>query len=166
MKVHRPLALLALLALGGCATQPGSCNSANADASLLTKASCDYSGGYAEQVRRQEQELVDARAENEQFRQVYEQIAAQQSATRESLQVQQRKQAELDRSLGQLLGQLKNRHANKGAVQQQIAGLEQQLKASRSAPASSDPAAVAARQAELKALQQKVSRLQLSLGYE
>lgn len=166
MKARLPLALLALLALGGCATQPGSCNSANADASLLTKASCDYSGGYAEQVRRQEQELIDARAENEQFRQVYEQIAAQQSATRESLQVQQRKQAELDQSLGKLLGQLKNRHANKGSVQQQIANLEQQLQASRSAPASSDPAAVAARQEELKALQQKVSRLQLSLGYE
>ena len=166
MTARLPLALLALLALGGCATQPGSCNSANADASLLTKASCDYSGGYAEQVRRQEQELVDARAENEQFRQIYEQIAAQQSATRESLQVQQRKQAELDQSLGKLLGQLKNRHANKGSVQQQIANLEQQLQASRSAPASSDPAAVAARQEELKALQQKVSRLQLSLGYE
>lgn len=166
MTARLPLALLALLALGGCATQPGSCNSANADASLLTKASCDYSGGYAEQVRRQEQELIDARAENEQFRQVYEQIAAQQSATRESLQVQQRKQAELDQSLGKLLGQLKNRHANKGSVQQQIANLEQQLQASRSAPASSDPAAVAARQEELKALQQKVSRLQLSLGYE
>ena len=166
MKARLPLTLLALLALGGCATQPGSCNSANADASLLTKASCDYSGGYAEQVRRQEQELIDARAENEQFRQVYEQIAAQQSATRESLQVQQRKQAELDQSLGKLLGQLKNRHANKGSVQQQIANLEQQLQASRSAPASSDPAAVAARQEELKALQQKVSRLQLSLGYE
>ena len=166
MTARLPLALLALLALGGCATQPGSCNSANADASLLTKASCDYSGGYAEQVRRQEQELIDARAENEQFRQVYEQIAAQQSATRESLQVQQRKQAELDQSLGRLLGQLKSRHANKGSVQQQIANLEQQLQASRSAPASSDPAAVAARQEELKALQQKVSRLQLSLGYE
>ena len=34
MKARLPLALLALLALGGCATQPGSCNSANADASL------------------------------------------------------------------------------------------------------------------------------------
>ncbi len=166
MKARLPLALLALLALGGCATQPGSCNSANADASLLTKASCDYSGGYAEQVRRQEQDLVDARAENEQFRQIYEQIAAQQSATRESLQVQQRKQAELDQSLGQLLGQLKSRHANKGSVQQQIASLEQQLQVSRSAPASSDPAVLAARQEELKTLQQKVSRLQLSLGYE
>lgn len=166
MKARLPLALLALLALGGCATQPGSCNSADADASLLTKASCDYSGGYADQVRRQEQELADARAENEQFRQVYEQIAAQQSATRESLQVQQRKQAELDRSLGQLLSKLKSRHANKSAVQQQITSLEQQLQVTRSTPASSDPAALAARQEELKTLQQKVSRLQLSLGYE
>ncbi len=166
MKARLPLTLLALLALGGCATQPGSCNSADADASLLTKASCDYSGGYAEQVRRQEQELVDARAENEQFRQIYEQIAAQQSATRESLQVQQRKQAELDRSLGQLLSKLKSRHANKSAVQQQITSLEQQLQVTRSTPASSDPAALAARQEELKTLQQKVSRLQLSLGYE
>ena len=166
MKTRLPLALVALLMLGGCATQPGSCNSTNADASLLAKASCDYSGGYADQVRRKEQELLDARAENEQFRLVYEQIAAQQNATRENLQIQQRKQAELDRSLGQLLGQLKTRHANKGSVQQQITSLEQQLQASRSAPASNDPAVMAARQAELKALQQKVSRLQLSLGYE
>ena len=166
MKGHPFFTLLALLALGGCATSPGSCNSADADASLLTKASCDYSGGYADQVRRQEQELADARAENEQFRQVYEQIAAQQSATRDDLEAQQRKQAELDRSLGQLLSKLKSRHANKSAVQQQIASLEQQLLVTRSTPTSSDPAAVAARQAELKALQQKVSRLQLSLGYE
>lgn len=51
-------------------------------------------------------------------------------------------------------------------MQQQIASLEQQLQISRSAPASSDPAVLEARQEELKTLQQKVSRLQLSLGYE
>ncbi|NLY59058.1 MAG: hypothetical protein GX071_11075, partial [Gammaproteobacteria bacterium] len=49
-------------------------------------------------------------------------------------------------------------------VQQQITSLEQELRLS---PAGTgNPADVEARRQELRELQQKVSRLQLSLGYE
>ena len=166
MKTHL-LLCLTLLALGGCATQPQDCDSRNADTSLLTKASCDYSGGYSEQVRRKEQELIDARAENELFRQIYDQISAEQKEVSQNLALQQQKQKELDDSMGKLLNQLKTRHANKSSVQQQIASLEQQLQASgNAAPNNDDPAVLAERQQQLRELQQKVSRLQLSLGYE
>jgi len=155
---------LAALTLAGCATAPANCNSANNDASLIAKMQCDHSGGYSAQIRQREQELLGARAENELFHRVYEEISAQQQATRQSLDVQRLRQASLQQSLDSLLGQLKSRHANKSQVQQQIATLEQDLKRS---PASGGSAAdIAARQQELKALQQKVSRLQLSLGYE
>lgn len=153
----------ALVLLAGCATQPGQCDASNSDASLIAKMNCDHAGGYRAQISQREQELADARAENALFHQVYEDIAAQQLSTRQSLAEQQQQQVALQNSMNQLLAQLQKRHANKAQVQQQIAGLQQSLAAPAASNNSTD---VEARRAELKALQQKVSRLQLSLGYE
>jgi predicted patatin/cPLA2 family phospholipase len=134
---------------------------------MIKKLNCDYGGGYSEQVRNSEQALVDAREQNRQFNDVYAQLSAQQTSTRQDLATVQRQQASLEKSLNGLLATLKARHANKRDVQQQIAGLEQRMKASQNAPANTANAAqVEARKQELKALQQQVSRLQLSLGYE
>ncbi|EZI24307.1 MULTISPECIES: hypothetical protein [Pseudomonas] len=155
-----------LLLLGGCATQPGSCDSNNTEASLITKMNCDHSGGYSDQIKQREQALVDARNENAAFRDVYAALQSQQQATGKSLAEQQKQQAALDTSMGKLLSQLKTRHANKAQVQQQISDLEQQLAVKKKAVVSADPAVIEARKQELKTLQQKVSRLQLSLGYE
>lgn len=154
---------LSLSVLAGCATTPGSCDSSDHNSSLITKMNCDYSGGYSEQVRQREQGLSDARAENELFHRVYQEIAAQQATTQQSLLGQEQQREALERSLGMLLNQLKSRHANKSQVQEQIAGLEQQLNGPAGAGQTAD---AEARKQELKALQQKVSRLQLSLGYE
>lgn len=153
-----------VLTLAGCATAPADCTFADRDPSLIAKVRCDHSGGYSEQIRLREQELLDARAENELFHRVYEEIKAQQQTTRQSLEAQRAHQASLLQSLNTLLIQLKTRHAHKSEVQQQITSLEQELKLS---PAGTgNPADVEARRQELRELQQKVSRLQLSLGYE
>lgn len=161
------LALMALLMLAGCASKPGDCDASNRDASMLTKMNCDYSGGYSDQVKQKEQALTASRQENAMFRQVYENIAAQQTSTRQDLASQQQSQVALNKSLGQLLSSLKARHGSESQVQQQIAGLEQQLKAAQVKPVGSGgPAQLAAKQEELKALQKKVNQLQFSLGYE
>lgn len=157
----------AVLALSGCATQPGECDATNRDASLFNKVNCDAGGGYSDQIRQNEAALIKAQQENAMFHQVYENIAAQQTALRTDVLAQQKSQAALNQSLSQLLGSLKARNGNKVQVQQQIAGLEQQLKVAQAKPAStSNPKQLAAKQQELKALQKKVSQLQLSLGYE
>jgi len=156
----------ALLVLAGCATQPGSCDSNNTEASLIAKMNCDHSGGYSDQIHKREQSLVDARNENAAFRDVYDALQTQQQATGKSLAEQQKQQAVLDASMSKLLSQLKTRHANKTQVQQQIGDLEKQLAAKKKATVSTDPVVIEARKQELKTLQQKVSRLQLSLGYE
>ncbi|KMY04101.1 lipoprotein [Pseudomonas syringae KCTC 12500] len=166
MNIRALIASSALLLMAGCATQPGSCDSNNAEASLITKMNCDHSGGYSDQVRKREQALTDARAENASFRDVYNALQEQRHSTSKSLAEQQRQQATLDSSMSKLLSQLKARHADKAQVQQQIADLEKQMADKKKVVASADPAVVEARQQELKALQQKVSRLQLSLGYE
>lgn len=155
-----------LLLLGGCASQPGSCDSNNAEASLIAKMNCDHSGGYSDQIRQREQSLTDARAENAAFRDVYNALQDQQKVASKSLAEQQKQQATLDASMSKLLSQLKTRHANKTQVQQQIAELEKQMAVKKQATTSADPAVIEARKQALKALQQKVSRLQLSLGYE
>jgi predicted nucleic acid-binding Zn-ribbon protein len=101
------------------------------------------------------------------FRQVYENIQAQQLSTKADLASQQKSQAALNQSLTQLLNSLKARRGNEAQVQKQIADLEKQLKATQVTPtAKSTPAALAARQQELKTLQKKVNQLQFSLGYE
>ena len=66
-------------------------------------------------------------------------------------------------SIVALITQLKTWHANKAQVQQQIADLEKQLTTKKKATVSTDPVVVETRKQELKARQQKVSRLQLSL---
>ncbi|MEE1921452.1 hypothetical protein V0R50_00770 [Pseudomonas sp. 148P] len=164
----RVLFATALLAsLGGCATTASQCNASNSDTSLVGKLNCDYGGGYAEGVRNSEQDLQAAREQNRQFNQVYDELRAMQANTRQDLASQQRQQASLEKSLNGLLATLKARHGNKQDVQRQIAGLEQQLKAAQAAPAkNASSAELEARKQELKNLQQQVSRLQLSLGYE
>lgn len=167
MKARLILGFGALLALSGCATQPGECDAGNRDAGLFTKMNCDAGGGYSAQVRQNEVTLTQSQQENAMFHQVYENIAAQQAASRTDLLGQQQSQAALNQSLNQLLGSLKARSGNKAQVQQQIASLEQQLKTAQAKPVStSTPAQLAAKQQELKALQKKVNQLQFSLGYE
>jgi chromosome segregation ATPase len=164
----RQLAILtAVLALSGCATKPGECDATNRDSSMLTKMNCDYSGGYSDQVKQKELALAASRQENAMFRQVYENIQAQQLSTRTDLASQQKSQAALNQSLGQLLSSLKSRHGNESQIQKQIAGLEQQLQATQVAPTTkATPASLAAKQEQLKTLQKKVNQLQFSLGYE
>lgn len=167
MTLRQLAVLTAVLALSGCATQPGECDATNRDSSMLTKMNCDYSGGYSDQVKQKELALSESRQQNAMFRQVYENIQAQQLSTKTDLASQQKAQAALNQSLGQLLASLKARHGNESQVKKQIAGLEQQLKASQAAPATkTTPATLKAKQEELKALQKKVNQLQFSLGYE
>jgi septal ring factor EnvC (AmiA/AmiB activator) len=159
--------ITAVLALSGCATQPGECDATNRDSSMLTKMNCDYSGGYSDQVKQKEEALSESRKQNAMFRQVYENIQAQQLSTKADLASQQKSQAALNQSLSKLLTSLKARRGNEAQVQKQIADLEKQLKATQVAPtAKATPAALAARQQELKTLQKKVNQLQFSLGYE
>lgn len=167
MTLRQLMIITAVLALSGCATQPGECDATNRDSSMLTKMNCDYSGGYSDQVKQKEEALSESRKQNAMFRQVYENIQAQQLSTKADLASQQKSQAALNQSLTQLLNSLKARRGNEAQVQKQIADLEKQLKATQVAPtAKASPAALAARQQELKTLQKKVNQLQFSLGYE
>lgn len=158
--------LLSALALTGCAVDQQSCDATKTDPSMWEKLNCDTRGGYRQQITRNEKALVDAREENKLFHEVYEEIAAQQKATQADLETQQRQQAKLSKSLNSLLSQVKAKHANKASAQQQIAELEAQIKKTQNKAVSNNPAAVAAKRKELEDLQRKVSRLQLSLGYE
>lgn len=167
MFLRNCLCLALLASLAGCATTASQCNASDSSASLISKLNCDYGGGYAEGVRNSEQELLSAKEQNRQFNEVYAQLSALQASTRQDLQSQQRQQASLEKSLNDLLGTLKARHGNKSDVQKQVAGLEQQLKANQAAPSqNASNAQIEARKQKLAALQQQVSRLQLSLGYE
>lgn len=167
MTLRLLLGAVVLASLSGCATTASQCNASNSDTSLIGKLNCDYGGGYAEGVRNSEQDLLAAQEQNRQFTQVYNELSAMQASTSKDLATQQRQQADLQKSLNGLLATLKARHGNKQDVQQQIAGLEKQLRTAKTAPAKNASSAdLEARKQELKNLQQQVSRLQLSLGYE
>ena len=112
MTLRQLVVLTAVLALSGCATKPGECDATNRDSSMLTKMNCDYSGGYSDQVKQKELALSESRQQNAMFRQVYENIQAQQLSTKTDLASQQKSQAALNQSLAQLLTSLKARHGN------------------------------------------------------
>lgn len=164
--LRNTVVLCSLLLLAGCATTPSNCDPSNINASLITKMNCDHSGSYAARVHQRERDLIAAREENAAFRQVYENLQAQQQATQLSLAEQRSHQDQLNSSLDRLLSQLRTRHTDKMDVQQQIEALQQQLETEQKRMQNADPATLQARQQELKNLHQKVSTLQFSLGYE
>lgn len=154
------------IVLSGCATAPGSCDATNTDVSLIAKMNCDHSGGYSEQVRQNEQELMNAREENAAFHQVYQDIQKQQSETRANLEQERAQDAALDKSLKNLVGQLKKRRSLSAQEQQKIGALESEIANIQARPASNNPGEKEAKRAELAALRKKVSQLQMSLEYE
>lgn len=168
----KKISLLAIsIILTGCATTSGPggnatvCDPSQKDAGFFTKMQCDWGGGYADSVSANEQALITARNENLHFQQIYEQITAQQQDTRASLNVQKRRNQQLNQSLSSLLSQVKAKHGNKAGVQQQIQQVEERLKATQNTPATSQVNS-AQKQDELQQLQRQLQRLQLSLGYE
>lgn len=153
-----------MMLLAGCATTPEQCDPYNQDASLVTKLSCDTSGAYRTQVEQREQNVRLDQEENALFRQVYADIRAHQRAVRADLNVQREKQKSLNESLQTLLSRLKDRTGQELGLQNRLNDLEQQLQATQE-PAQ-DETEVAAKRSQLAELEQQVSRLQKSLGYE
>jgi len=154
------------MVLASCATPQGGCDATDQDVSLLTKMSCDHSGGYRAQITTREQELLDARTENAAFHQVYEDIKAEQAAVSLSLAEQERSYAALQNSTDMLLKQLKVRYADRADVQKQIVSLQADLRKNRTITTSSSSILLKQREKERAELLRKVQRLQLSLGFE
>lgn len=152
-----------ILTLTGCVSQQ-LCDSTKTDPNMLEKLNCDLGGGYRSQVQSNEQRLLDARAENKMFREVYENLEMQRQTVGQDLKAQQQQQKKLQGSLNQLLSQLKTRHAGKADTQKQIQTLEAQAKELQSVN-SDDPAVIATKQQEIDELKRTISRLELSLGF-
>lgn len=155
--------LLSLALLSGCASQV-QCDSTKTDPSMLEKLNCDVGGGYQRQVQQGEQNVLDARAQNELFRAVYADIDAQRKAVRQDLVGQQQDMAKLQSNLDNLLSQLKKKYAGKQDILQKITELERQAKSLQQSN-SHDPDVISAKQQQLVELQRKISHLELSLGY-
>lgn len=153
-----------VILLAGCATSPKQCDPNNRDASLVAKFSCDTSGAYHAQVEQREQQVRLDQEENTLFRQVYEDIKAQQDATRQNVSVQLEKQQALNESLQTLLTRLNARTGEELGLQHRLNDLEQQLQANQE-PANGETE-LETRRARLAELEQQVNRLHQSLGYE
>ena len=160
----RAVYLSSLLVLTGCATTPADCDPANRSASLLTKMSCDSSGGYRQKVNDQEQQLQRNQELNALSHQILTDMESRKLRSNTTLAQEQADQQALKASLSQLVAQLKVKGGNQVGLQQQITALtqaEQQF-----TPSSNDNAAqVAARQKEAAILEAKVKELNQSLGY-
>ena len=160
----RAVYLSSLLVLTGCATTPADCDPANRSASLLTKMSCDSSGGYRQKVNDQEQQLQRNQELNALSHQILTDMENRKKRSNTTLAQEQADQQALKASLSQLVSQLKLKVSNQAGLQQQITELEQAEQ--QFTPSSNDNAAqVAARQKEAAILEAKVKELNQSLGY-
>lgn len=163
------LALIATVALAGCATTPQQCNPHDRQASLLTKMSCDSSGAYREVVVQREQDVVLAQQENAQFQALFESIEKQRLSLRQDLAQQQQAHAQMVTTTQNLLNQLASKQGNNAKLKSQLSAAQRDLNALKAAPptpqSASNPQEVAAKQAQLQSLQQTALRLQESLGY-
>lgn len=164
MKILTIAAISGLALLTGCATSYEACDPYNRDASLITKLSCDASGGYRAHIDAGEQQVELDRQENALFRKIHRQISEQQRATRNELRVTNQEQYELERDIEELVARLGRRSQEHQGLQHQLDDLERQMSA-EPAPSASDEETLSERHARLEALQQQVDRLQQSLGY-
>ena len=157
----RAVYLSSLLVLTGCATTPADCDPSNRSASLLTKMSCDSSGGYRQKVNDQEQRNQELNALSHQ---ILTDMESRKLRSNTTLAQEQADQQALKASLSQLVAQLKVKGGNQVGLQQQISALSQAEQ--QFTPSSNDNAAqVAARREEAALLEAKVKELNQSLGY-
>ena len=159
----RAVYLSSLLVLTGCATTPADCDPSNRSASLLTKMSCDSSGGYRQKVNDQEQQLQRNQELNALSHQILTDMESRKLRSNTTLAQEQADQQALKASLSQLVAQLKVKGGNQVGLQQitALTQAEQQF-----TPSSNDNAAqVVARREEAALLEAKVKELNQSLGY-
>ncbi|MCU7986836.1 hypothetical protein [Shewanella sp. SW24] len=160
----RAVYLSSLLVLSGCATTPADCDPANRSASLLTKMSCDSSGGYRQKIDNQEQQLKQNQELNTLSHQILAAMESRKQRSNITLAQEQADQQALKTSLSQLVAQLKLKGGIQTSLQQQITELAEAEQ--RFTPFSNDNAAqVAARRKEAAILEVKVKELNKSLGY-
>lgn len=149
---------LALLA--GCAVTAEQCDPGNANASFSTKFGCNTQGVYAQRVEHKQQVLLDEQRTNQLFRQAYQAIEAERSSVAQSLQAQQQQAANLQRSVDALLAELKQKVRGNAQLENEIAGLEQQM---RDLSQQESPSVLQKRH-ELQKLQGRLGELQSDLG--
>ena len=150
--------------LTGCATTATECDPSDADASLLTKLSCDTSGGYRKNITANEQQLQRNQEIKRLAHQILTDIETRKQKSDQTLSQEKADLQSLKDSVGLLVGKLKSTGGNQARLQQQIdelAAAEQSFK-----PSATDSAAqVEAKKKEAAALEAKVKQLSESLGY-
>lgn len=162
-------ALIAAVGLAGCATTAQQCNPHDREASLITKLSCDSSGGYRQVIDQREQDVVLAQQENAQFQALFESIEQQRLSLRQDLTQQQQAHAKMVTTTQNLLNQLASKQGNDAKLKSQLSAAQRDLNVLKAAPpttsSASNPQDLADKQAQLQSLQQTALRLQKSLGY-
>lgn len=150
---------LALAVLSGCATTAADCDPSNKDAGFISKMNCDLGGGYGQRVAQREDEVRAAQAENAQARQVLADLEAQRAAIGATLAEKIKARDALSASVKKLLDQAKAKSQQNADLKRQLAQSEKTLKRPINVNASD-----AALEAQIKAKQDEVLKLQKSLG--
>lgn len=157
MKLAGPA--LALAVLSGCATTAADCDPANKDAGFITKLNCDVGGGFGQRIAQGENDVRAAQAENAQARQVLADLEAQRAAIGKSVAEKAKARDALSASVKKLLDQAKAKSQQSAELKRQLAQSEKALKTPINVNASD-----AALEAQIKAKQEEVYKLQKSLA--
>ncbi|WP_373777737.1 hypothetical protein [Glaesserella sp.] len=146
------------LFLTACSTTAEQCDPSK-ELSLIGKMSCDLGGHYDQRIEQKEQTLAAEKATNKELNNIYSLIQEQQRSVNASTAKKKQQLAKLNKSVNTLTANLKQKAAGKEDLLNQINEVQKQM-----ASVNNSSASEAAKQAELKKLQDKLIALQKVMG--
>ncbi|MCG8312008.1 MAG: hypothetical protein MI976_02225 [Pseudomonadales bacterium] len=162
MKIKQFALTLALTGLAsGCAIDPSQCNSMDTNASVITKARCDSTGGYAHNIEKKKLTLAEEQRLNKLFREVYDAVEQERSEVRSELRNKKAEYSKLKTALSQLLAELDSRAEGNKQLKDEIAKIKEDL---ANMEANKSPV-VMQKEAELESLRSRVVELEETFDY-
>jgi DNA repair exonuclease SbcCD ATPase subunit len=150
----------ALMVLNGCVVNPADCDPTNRDASIVSKARCNYSGAYDERLQSKQKILLDEQEMNKLFRDVYTAVEKEKREVSSELKSKRTEYSALTKALNALLNELQQKDQGNSQVQAEVAALKKELENIK----NQDDPVVMKKQVELDQLKNRVMELQQGLG--
>lgn len=156
-KLKLAVVALALLGLGGCAIDMAGCDPAAVkNASIFTKASCDFSGSYQARADDQQVKLDEVTLQRDLLQDSVRQLDNENRRLSEGIVLKRAERDRLTRSLNSTLDAIAQENANNKAMMSQIDKAKTEVARLNSLPDTANPAVL---QTQIKTVQEDITRL-------
>ena len=153
---------LALFGLGGCAIDKAGCDPAAVkNASIFTKASCDFSGSYQARADDKQAELDQVTQQRDLLQESVKQLDNENRRLNEGVVLKRAERDRLTRSLNSTLGAIAQENATNKQMMNQIEKAKAEVERLNNLPDNANPVVL---QKQIKAVQAEIANLTKQVG--